>query len=65
VLKRNLYSKKVLLSRCRIVNDLELDILVIECLVVSFRFARLVSIIIIISTIKAMLEIELNVVRTI
>jgi hypothetical protein len=51
VLKRDLYSKKVSLSRCGIPNDLELDILVIERLVASFRFARLASIIVIIGSI--------------
>jgi hypothetical protein len=51
VLERDLHSKKVLLSKCRILNDLELDILVTERLVASLCFARLASIIAIISAI--------------
>jgi hypothetical protein len=51
VLKRNLYSKKVLLSKYKILNNLKLDILVIERFVKSLRFAKLASIIVIISAI--------------
>jgi hypothetical protein len=51
VLERDLHSKKVSLSKCGILNDLELDILVTERLVASLRFARLTSIIVIISAI--------------
>jgi hypothetical protein len=51
VIERDLHGKKASHSRCRILNDPELDILVTECLVASFRFARLASIIVIISVI--------------
>jgi hypothetical protein len=51
VLKRNLYNKKVLLSKYRILNNLELDILITERLVESLCFAKLASIIVIISAI--------------
>jgi hypothetical protein len=51
MLKRDLHSKKVLLSKYRILNDLKSDILVIKHLVKSLCFARLVSIVVIISAI--------------
>jgi hypothetical protein len=63
VLERDLYSKKVSLFKYWILNDPESDILVTKCLIASFRFAKLASIVVIIGTIKAMLRIESIVVR--
>ncbi len=51
VLEHDLYSKKVLLSKCGILNDPESDILVTEYIVASLHFARLASIIVIIGAI--------------
>jgi hypothetical protein len=51
VLKRNLYSKKVSLFKYRILNDLELDILITERFIESLRFAKLTIIVVIISAI--------------
>ena len=59
------YSKKVSLSRCRILNDLESDIIIRERLVASFRFAKLASVTVVISIIQAMLGVGSIVARVV
>lgn len=65
MLKHNLYNKKVLLTKYRILNNLESDILITERFVKSLCFAKLASIVVIISTIQAMLGIKLVVIRVV
>ena len=51
MLKHNLYNKKVLLFKYKILNNLKLDILVTKRFVKSLCFAKLASIIVIINAI--------------
>jgi len=63
VLKVDLYYNQVSLSRRRILHDLELDILVAECLVASFSARRFPNIVIVISVVNIILRFGLVIVR--
>jgi hypothetical protein len=62
VLEGDLHSNQVTLPRRGILYDLELDILVVECLIASFGVKRCLKIIIVISVVDIILRLSLLVV---
>ena len=63
VLKVNLYYNQVTLPRRGILFNPELNILIIECLIISFCAKRFPNIIIIISVINIILRLSLVIVK--
>jgi hypothetical protein len=63
VLEVNLYYNQVTLPRFRILYNLESNILIVECLIISFSTRRFPNIIIVISVINIILRLSLVIVK--